>query len=213
VLLTNRISTPTIDRGPTVMSRLPEQLTASRPAVCVRAADERDHASIRALLWAAYAPYAPHVPAPVFLRYLSDLLDLERHATNGQLLVAEDDDRIVGCAAFYPDAGRLGFGFPAGWASGRGLAVDPTARGRGVARALITACERVARADLAPVFAFHTAGFMTTAIALYDRLGYQRAPEYDVDLAEHFGFDGFDPIPVIAYRRDLVTDPVLATLP
>ena len=54
------------------------------------------------------------------------------------------------------------------------------------------------------MFAFHTAGFMGTAIALYDGLGYQRAPEYDVDLGLHYGFDGFDPIPVIAYRRDLV---------
>jgi GNAT superfamily N-acetyltransferase len=189
------------------MSRLPDQLTASRPAVCVRTADRDDHSAIRALLWTAYGPYAPHVPAPVFLRYLSDLLDLERHAANGPLLVAEVEERIVGHAAFYPDAGRLGFDFPDDWASGRALAAHPAVRGRGVARALIAECERLARAGGSPVFAFHTAGFMDTAIALYDGLGYRRAPEYDVDLARHYGFDEFAPIPVIAYRRDLAMGP------
>jgi GNAT superfamily N-acetyltransferase len=192
------------------MSRLPEQPTTSvRAAVCVRAADRNDHTAIRAVLWASYAPYAPHVPAPVFLRYLADLLDLDRHAANGRLLVAEHDGGIVGYAAFYPDAARLGFDFPSGWASGRGLASHPAARGRGIARALIAHCEQLARDQGSPVFAFHTAGFMGTAIALYDGLGYRRAPEYDVDLARHYGFDGYEPIPVIAYRRDLGPDPTL----
>ena len=158
------------------MSRIPQQLTATeRPAVCIRAADRRDHRSIRTLVRAAYGQYAPSVPAPVFRRYLADLLDLDRHAANGELLVAEHDHRVVGYAAYYPDAGRLGFNFPNGWASGRGLAVHPAARGLGVARALIAESERRARAEQAPAFAFHTAGFMGTAIELYDGLGYQRA--------------------------------------
>jgi GNAT superfamily N-acetyltransferase len=187
------------------MSRLPTQLTAaSAPSVCVRSADRRDHAGIRSLLRSSYGPYAPHLPAPVFRRYLADLLDLDRHGAAGELLVAERDGGIVGYVAFYPDAGLLGFDFPSGWASGRGLAAHPAARGRGVARALIAENERRARVNQSPVFAFHTAGFMGTAIALYDGLGYQRAPEYDVDLGVHYGFDGFAPIPVIAYRRDLV---------
>src|SRR3954470_1388432 len=136
------------------MSRLPVQLTATvRAAVCVRTADRDDHAAIRAVLWAAYAPYAPHVPAPVFLRYLADLLDLDRHAANGRLLVAEHDGAVVGYAAFYPDAGSLGFDFPSGGASGRGLASHPAARGRGVARSLIAHCEQLARDQHSPVFA------------------------------------------------------------
>jgi GNAT superfamily N-acetyltransferase len=188
------------------MSRLPEQRcsSASRPAVCVRSADRRDHPDIRALIRAAYGQYEPHLPPPVFDRYLADLLDLDRHEANGRLLVAEHDHRIVGYVAFYPDTALLGFNFPPGWASGRGLAAHPSARGRGVARALIATNERLARANHSPVFAFHTAGFMGTAIELYNGLGYQRDPAYDVDLARHYGFDGYDPIPVIAYRRDLV---------
>jgi hypothetical protein len=39
----------------------------------------------------------------------------------------------------------------------------------------------------APVFAFRTASFMTIAQALYERLGYHRAPEFDRDMNAHYG--------------------------
>jgi hypothetical protein len=44
---------------------------------------------------------------------------------------------------------------------------------------------------------------MTGAIALYERLGYRRAPEFDVDMAAHFGGPDAAPIPAIAYLRHL----------
>ena len=192
------------------MSLIPDQPTIAPAAgITVRPAVRRDHHRIRSVVRAAYGQYAPLVPAPVFRRYLTDLLDLDRHAANGHLLVAEHDHRIVGYGAFYPDTARLGFGFPPGWASGRGLAAHPEARGRGVAQALIAESERLARASGSPVFAFHTAGFMRGAIALYDRLGYERAPQYDIDLARHYGFLGLASIPVIAYRRVLCAVPAL----
>jgi ribosomal protein S18 acetylase RimI-like enzyme len=54
-----------------------------------------------------------------------------------------------------------------------------------------------------PVFAFHTASFMTDAIALYDRLGFRRAPEFDFDMAAHYGGTGAAPITALAYLRQL----------
>ena len=122
------------------------------------------------------------------------MLDLDQHARHGRLLVVEVDGRIRGFGAFYPDASVQGFGWPPGWASGRALAVDPAARGRGVARALLAAVERLAREAGAPVYAFHTASFMTDAIALYERLGYRRAPEFDFDMAARYGGFGAAPI-------------------
>ena len=44
---------------------------------------------------------------------------------------------------------------------------------------------------------------MTTAIALYERLGYHRAPEFDFDMAARFGGLGAAPIMSIAYLRRL----------
>ena len=61
-------------------------------------------------------------PREAWEPYRSDLLDLDRHARNGELLVATVDGVIAGYAAFYPDATAQGLGWLAGWASGRGLA-------------------------------------------------------------------------------------------
>ena len=44
---------------------------------------------------------------------------------------------------------------------------------------------------------------MTGAIALYERLGYRRAPKFDVDLAARFGGPGTAPIMAFAYIRHL----------
>jgi predicted N-acetyltransferase YhbS len=105
--------------------------------------------------------------------------------------------------AFYPDASVQGVGLPAAWASGRALAVHPAARGNGAARALMTAGERLAREAGAPVLAFHTVSFMTGAIALYERLGYHRAPEFDFDWAALRSRSAAMPITAFAFFRAL----------
>jgi MFS family permease len=170
----------------------------------VRAAGPADHAAIRALLDVAYAPYAAHVDAAVWDGYRIDLLDLDRHARDGELCVALLDGEIVGYAAFYPDATAQGLGWPSGWASGRGLAVHPCHRGHGVAAALLRELEQRTRESGAPVFAFHTSRFMGTARALYRRMGYERAPEFDRDVNAHFGASaGARPWPALAYLKPI----------
>ena len=121
------------------------------------------------------------------------------------MIVAELDGTVRGSGAFYPDVSVQGVGWPRGWAGGRALAVHPEARGHGVAQALVAAAECLAQHHGAPVFALHTASFMT-AIAMYDRLGYRRATEYDRDLGAFFGLDGQPTFRSIAYIRDLPAD-------
>ena len=180
-------------------------VAAVRPhsAPLVRDAVPADYREIRRVIIAAYLQYADLIARDVFSPYLADLLDLDTHARHGHLIVVEADGRIRGFGAFYPDASAQGLGWPSGWASGRALAVHPDARGHGVARALIAANERLARESGVPVFAFHTASFMTDAIALYDRLGFRRAPEFDFDMAAHYGGTGAAPITALAYLRQL----------
>ncbi len=114
------------------------------------------------------------------------------------------DGEIVGYAAFYPDATAQGLGWPPGWASGRGLAVHPCHRGHGVAAALLRELEQRTRESGAPVFAFHTSRFMGTARALYRRMGYERAPEFDRDMNAHFGASaGARPWPALAYLKPI----------
>jgi GNAT superfamily N-acetyltransferase len=173
-------------------------------SLLIRGADRADYGAIRDVVIAAYAQYAGRLEPAVFARYLADLLDLDTHASYGRLLVVETAEGIRGFAAFYPDASVQGFGLPAGWAGGRALAVHPGARGHGVARALLCTVECLAREAGAPVFAFHTASFMTGAISLYERLGYRRAPEYDFDMAARFGGSGATPVASVAYLRYLL---------
>ena len=178
-----------------------------QPVPLVRDAVPADYPAIREVLIAGYRQYADLLTLDVFSPYLADVLDLEKHARYGRLIVVEVEGWICGFGAFYPDTTVQDVGFPPGWAGGRALAVHPAARGHGVARALIATFERLARETGAPVFAFHTASFMTTAIALYERLGFCRAPEFDFDMAARYSRFGAAPVMSIAYLRRLTPAP------
>jgi GNAT superfamily N-acetyltransferase len=158
-----------------------ESTTAARRSgsLLIRGAEPADHEAIGGVVLGAYARYAGQLVPEVFSRYLDDVLDLGTHASYGRLLVATTQERILGFAAFYPDASVQDSGLPSGWAAVRVLAVYPGADGPGVTRALLGACERLAAEAGAPALAIRTAGFMTDAIAGYERLGYRSAPEFD----------------------------------
>jgi GNAT superfamily N-acetyltransferase len=153
--------------------------TRREGSLLIRSAEPADHEAIRGVVLGAHAQHAGQLAPEVFSRYLADQLDLGTHASYGRLLVAEAAGGVLGFAAFYPDASVQDSGFPSGWAAVWVLAVYPGAGGSGVARALLGACERLAAQAGAPVLAIRTAGFMTDAVAGYERLGYRRAPEFD----------------------------------
>jgi GNAT superfamily N-acetyltransferase len=155
--------------------------TAARQdsSLLVRGAEPADHEAIRGIVLGAHARHAGQLAPEIFSRYLAGQLDLGTHASYGRLLVAGTRERVLGFAAFYPDASVRGSGFPSGWADVRVLAVHPSADGPAGARALLGACERLAAEAGAPVLAIRTASFMTDAIAGYERLGYRRFPEFD----------------------------------
>src|SRR5918999_1123759 len=83
-------------------------------------------------------------------------------------------------AAFVPyaDAGTVRL-YPA--------AVAPDRLRDGVATALVAECERLATAGGATALCLHTATFLTATHAFCDRLGFERAPEWDLDGGVHFG--------------------------
>jgi GNAT superfamily N-acetyltransferase len=186
--------------------RCVSRTSGSAGRLIVRPARLTDHDAIREVVRAAYQQYEPVTGSELFSRYVDDLLDFERHSRHGQLIVAELDGAVRGSGAFYPDVSVQGLGWPPGWAGGRALAVHPDARGHGVAQALLAAAECLARHHGAPVFALHTASFMTTAIALYDRLGYRRAPEFDRDLGAFLGLAAQATFRSVAYVRNISAD-------
>jgi hypothetical protein len=68
---------------------------------------------------------------------------------------------------------------------------------------LLAECERRSRDSRGRAFAFHTAAFRTEAMALYEGLGYCRAPHFDLDITTYYGHPAARPIMAIAYSRNL----------
>ncbi|MDP4549381.1 GNAT family N-acetyltransferase [Alkalihalobacillus macyae] len=115
-----------------------------------------------------------------------------------ELLVAEMDENIVGSVALFPantDAYE-GFVDEVNYPEIRVLAVAPSARGKGVATALLTECIHLARAQGFHEIGLHTGEFMKTAIALYERSGFKRLPQHDFEPAN-------DGVIVKAFKRSI----------
>ena len=152
----------------------------------VRVAAQEDFESARSVLDAAYSEYESAFPAENWAPYLKDILDLEGRAPESDLLVAETDGRVVACVSYFPPGAKASYPsdayserWPADWAAVRLLAVDPAARGQGVGRRLTDACIERAREQNATAVGLHTTAPMSVARAMYERMGFERVPQYD----------------------------------
>jgi predicted N-acetyltransferase YhbS len=179
------------------------QRSSPRAAVSVRDAGPADHPAIRDLLAAAYGQYRSVLPAQVWGSYIEDILDLDSRARTGQLIVAEQAGRIVGTVTYYAQARAEGFEWPAGWAGLRALGVEPAMRGQGIGRTLLRTCLDRALAGGAEVLCLHSSVLMTEALALYEAMGFQRAPSFDFSVTAFLGRDHPEPLVILAYRLDL----------
>ena len=108
--------------------------------------------------------------------YLDAIADIAGRAERTEILVATDDDRIIGSATLEldgrtsPEDGPL----EPHQAHIRMLGIHPDARGRGAAKALMAACEARARVAGRTVLTLNTSERMAAAKAMYERLGYGR---------------------------------------
>ena len=91
----------------------------------------------------------------------------------GEIIVAERDDQIIGAVTYVPPGGPNPSCFDPAWPIVRMLVVDPDHRGLGAGRALTEECISRARRDGSPVIALHTSPFMTVALAMYLRMGFE----------------------------------------
>ena len=170
----------------------------------VRPARRQDEAALLRIIAAAFRQYGAVLPAAVFDEYLTDLLDVRPRLDAAEVLVAEHHGEAVGTVTFYADGGGLGMRWPPGWSVFRALAVEPERRARGAGQALVRACVERAAAGGADVIGLHTAAFMTSAVALYERSGFVRDPAYDITPAAILDVEVDDDLPtVIAYRLDI----------
>ena len=119
--------------------------------------------------------------SPHDAEYLDELRDVATRATAVPVLVAVDPEgRILGGVAYIPGPGSaMSEGEREGEAGIRMLAVDPSVAGRGIGRALATACVERARTAGRAGISLYTLPSMTVAHRLYGSLGFQRDPARD----------------------------------
>jgi GNAT superfamily N-acetyltransferase len=92
----------------------------------------------------------------------------------GELIVVECEGQLAGGVAYVgPNRPKAAF-FDQAWPVIRMLVVDPAFRGKGFGRALSTECIARAKRDGSPVIALHTSPIMTTALAMYLKMGFVR---------------------------------------
>ena len=169
----------------------------------IRHGTRREIPDIESVILAAYAEFRHNVSPAFFDAYMSDARHLAERWDEAEVIVAEVEGRIAGTVAFYADASSEGLGLPQGWTGFRRLGVHPAVRGHGTGFKLAQWCVDASRTIKAPSVGIHTASFMTTACAMYERMGFRRAPEHDLRASEVVHEEGGADITAIAYRLDL----------
>ena len=159
-----------------------------------REARSDDRGAIEAVTLAAYEQYAALMPAH-WDDYRQNILATLAAARRDAQIIAEEEGRVVGTVLLYP-AGSV-MARPGGGSitlaepEVRLLAVAPAARGRGVGGTLMQECIRRARRSGAAALTLHTTDVMQAAMRLYERLGFRRAPELDIQPAPGVTIKGY----------------------
>ena len=138
----------------------------------IRTAREADLPAANRIARLAFAEY--EAAYPEWIPVLRDTLPMTELAAEAEVLIAKWEGVVVGTVA-YVAPGRMpryDF-FPPEWALLRMMAVDPAHRGKGIARALLDECVRLARQDSAHVLGLFTTPTMKAAVSLYKSAGFR----------------------------------------
>jgi len=166
-------------------------------AIITREARPEDHAEAGRVTAEAYREFIPPGGDGDWERYLTRLADVGERARRTTILVAIEEDRIIGCVTLELESRvRDGDGdepLEPGEAHIRMLGVDPAARARGAGARLMEECETRARAAGKTFVTLHTTTKMLAARRMYERLGYVRE-------ADRIFPDGFV---LLGYRKEL----------
>jgi ribosomal protein S18 acetylase RimI-like enzyme len=147
----------------------------------VRKAREEETSSIETVTLAAYEQYAAVKSEAHWKRYRKGILHTLSEEKKFECIVAEIDGEMAGSVLFYPPNTDVYRGLlkPFPWAEIRLLAVAPSHRRKGVANALLEACEKKSRELGCSYLGLHTDHSMEHAIKLYTKRGYVRFPDND----------------------------------
>jgi ribosomal protein S18 acetylase RimI-like enzyme len=148
---------------------------AGDPSMIIRAVRPSEYETAGEVTVEAYRTLADAASAA----YERELRDVAGRRASSEVLVAEVDGRIVGCATFVDGLTALSEVDDPDAASVRMLGVAADARNRGVGEALMRECIDRARRSGRRRVRLHTLPSMTSAQRLYERLGFRRDADSD----------------------------------
>ncbi|MBP1992210.1 GNAT family N-acetyltransferase [Paenibacillus eucommiae] len=148
--------------------------------ILIRDAQALDQDVVHQLILEAYQQYEAVLPAELWDKYKESIGTAVYGEGPEARIIAIIKDEIVGSVLIFRSSdiayGQPGIDSPII----RLLAVSPKARGKGVATELIKESVRRTIAWGAATLHLHTSDMMESAVRLYERLGFERA--YDKDL-------------------------------
>jgi predicted N-acetyltransferase YhbS len=144
-------------------------------ALVIREARDNELDIVASLVVDAYSEFAARMAPDAWSSFAQDIANVRGRSIDAQVLVAERDGRIVGTVTRYPNWR----GAQQDASAVRVLAVPPAERGTGVGRALVEHCIELAQKEGKERVVVAVAPEMEDARDLYDRLGFERAPDLD----------------------------------
>jgi ribosomal protein S18 acetylase RimI-like enzyme len=157
-------------------------MTAQPVPVEIREAASNEYAAVGQVAVAAHAELVPPGDRG-WTEYLVTLADVADRVTRTVVLVAVRGEKLGGTVTIELEAtiGDELVDLPPQTASMRMLAVEPTARGRGIGRALVEAAIERCRAAGKVWLILETGPEQWIAAKLYRSIGFERDPGRDID--------------------------------
>lgn len=153
----------------------------------IRPARDDELDTVSSLIVDAYAQYAAHMSPDAWSSFASEIANVRGRLSDAELLVAEEDGRIVGSVTVF-----TGWrGAQQGTMGVRLLAVPPEHRGGGVGRTLMEACVERARAGDIQRLVLTTTQEMAAIRELTGRMGFVREPALDHEPAPGVRYEGY----------------------
>lgn len=152
----------------------------------VRNAHPNEFAQIGKLMVQVYSQldgFPKPAEQPNYYKMLANIGNLTQKPATELLVAVSPDNKIAGGVVYFSDMQYYGSGGTAtqekNAAGFRLLAVDPTIRGQGIGKLLTNACIQKTKQNNLPKMVIHTTMAMQTAWAMYEGLGFKRAPDLD----------------------------------
>jgi len=111
-------------------------------------------------------------------RFLHDDKMWEQLVNNSKIFVCEDGNMLIGMAYLVP-SGNPTHIYPADWSYVRMVGVDPSHRGKGIAKRLTQLCVDYARETNEKIVGLHTSEKMEDARHIYESIGFSIYKEID----------------------------------